>query len=204
MYKRVKIILDFVISLVLLIILSPVMIVTILILTIANKGNPFFIQVRPGKNEKLFNVIKFKTMNEKTDDGGQLLPDAERLHFFGKLVRKTSIDELPQLINILKGDMSLIGPRPLLVEYLPRYSAEQRKRHKVRPGISGWAQVNGRNAISWEGKFKFDVWYVENISFLLDIKIFWLTIFKIFLSEGVSKEGHATCEKFEGNMEHDK
>lgn len=183
-----------------LIILFPIFFFVIIVLAIANKGNPFFIQQRPGKNGKAFRIIKFKTMNNKTDENGYLLSDAKRLHLLGRIVRKTSIDELPQLINVLKGDMSLIGPRPLLMEYLQLYNEEQKKRHDVRPGITGWAQVNGRNTISWEDKFKLDLWYIQNLSIILDFKILWLTFIKVFKSEGVSKQGHVTNEKFKGNL----
>lgn len=170
-----------------------------LLLFISNNGKPLFFQKRPGKNEKIFKVIKFKTMNDKKNNEGNFLPDVERLTKVGQFVRKISLDEIPQLINVIKGDMSLIGPRPLLPEYLPLYNSEQKKRHKVRPGITGWAQVNGRNAISWQQKFKYDVWYVENRSFLLDLKIILLTIKKVFKSEGINKEGEATTVKFTGN-----
>lgn len=199
MYKSFfKRFLDFFLALTALIVFSPIMIILIIGLFIANKGEPFFFQERPGKNEKIFNVIKFKSMNDKKDKNGKLLPDAERLTKMGSFVRKTSLDELPQLINVLKGDMSLIGPRPLRTYYLPLYSAEQKRRHDVRPGITGWAQVNGRNAISWTQKFEYDVWYVDRISFLLDVKILFLTIKKVFIREGISKEGHVTTEAFNG------
>src|SRR5690554_8229415 len=168
-------------------------------LSIANRGRPFFFQKRPGKNEKMFKIIKFKTMNDKKDLEGNLLSDAERLTAVGKFVRKTSLDEIPQLLNVIKGDMSLIGPRPLLVDYLPLYNSIQKRRHEVRPGITGWAQVNGRNAISWEQKFNYDVWYVNNISLALDIKILFMTILKVFKSEGISQDGQATMTKFKGN-----
>ncbi len=200
MYKTyLKRLLDFLASLIGLILLSPVFIIVILGLFIANQGKPFFFQSRPGKDEKLFRIVKFKTMNDKKDANGNLLSDAERLTAIGSFVRKTSLDEIPQLLNVLKGDMSLIGPRPLLVHYLPLYNAEQKKRHDVRPGITGWAQVNGRNAISWEQKFEYDVWYVNHISLLLDIKILFLTIKKVFVREGISQEGQATAEAFKGN-----
>lgn len=199
MYKYLKAIFDFLVSLAGLIILSPLIIFLAAVLAIVNRGNPFFIQARPGKHEKTFHIIKFKTMNDRTDQDGKLLPDAERLHWAGRIVRKASIDELPQLINVLKGDMSLVGPRPLLVEYLPLYNEEQKKRHDVRPGITGWAQVNGRNVISWDDKFKLDIWYVQNLSIKLDLKILWLTFIKVFKTEGISGLGHATCEKFKGN-----
>lgn len=199
MYKTfLKPIFDFLVALIGLLVLSPIFILVMLGLTLANNGKPFFFQKRPGKNEKIFRIIKFKTMNDKKDAEGNLLSDAERLTPIGAFVRKTSLDEIPQLINILKGDMSLIGPRPLRTYYLPLYNEEQKKRHNVKPGITGWAQVNGRNAISWTQKFKYDVWYVENLSFMLDLKIFFLTIKKVFVREGVSQEGHVTTEAFNG------
>lgn len=181
-----------------LVILAPLLFLISFFLFFANNGSPFFTQPRPGKNAKIFKVIKFKTMNDKKDAKGNLLPDADRLTPIGKFIRSTSLDELPQLINVLKGDMSLIGPRPLLVEYLPLYNRTQSRRHDVRPGITGWAQVNGRNAISWEKKFELDVWYVDNISFTTDIKILYMTIKKVFISEGVNQAGQATAEKFNG------
>ena len=180
-------------------ILSPLILVITGLLTVANNGKPFFFQKRPGKDGKIFNIIKFKTMNDKKDHEGNLLPDAERLTKIGSFVRKTSLDELPQLINVIKGDMSLIGPRPLLPSYLPLYNDFQRRRNEVKPGITGWAQVNGRNAISWEKKFELDVWYVDHISFMLDMKILYLTVLKVFKSEGISQEGHVTSEEFKGN-----
>lgn len=178
--------------------LLPVFIFVAVILMIANKGTPFFYQVRPGKNEKLFKIIKFKTMNDGRDEQGNLLPDSERLTVVGKFIRQTSLDEIPQLMNVLKGNMSLIGPRPLLPEYLDRYSDFQKKRHAVKPGITGWAQVNGRNAISWNKKLEYDVWYVKNISFPLDLKIFWKTFFKVVKSEGINTENMATTTPFVG------
>jgi lipopolysaccharide/colanic/teichoic acid biosynthesis glycosyltransferase len=181
------------------VILFPIFLTITLLLLIANQGKPFFFQLRPGKNSKVFKVVKFKTMNDKKDKDGNLLSDAERLTAIGNFVRKTSLDEIPQLLNVIKGDMSLVGPRPLLVDYLPLYNAEQRRRHEVRPGITGWAQVNGRNAISWDQKFAYDVWYVENLSFWLDLKIIWLTVMKVFKREGISAEGHVTVERFKGN-----
>ena len=200
MYKNVfKRSLDFLAASIGFILLSPVFIIVTIGLFFANQGKPFFFQQRPGKNGKSFTIVKFKTMNDKKDALGNLLPDAERLTFVGKIVRKTSLDELPQLLNVLKGDMSLIGPRPLLEEYLPLYNEEQQKRHNVRPGITGWAQVNGRNAISWEQKFELDVWYVKHLSFLLDVKILFLTIKKVLVSDGISAEGQATMEYFKGN-----
>lgn len=179
--------------------LSPIFLLTTLLLTIANAGHPFFTQTRPGKHAKPFKVIKFKTMNDSRDASGYLLPDAQRLTPLGKYIRKTSLDELPQLINVLKGDMSLVGPRPLLVEYLPLYTKEQARRHEIRPGITGWAQVNGRNAISWEQKFEYDVYYVDHCSFVLDLVILIKTIEKVFMSEGINQVGQATAEKFNGN-----
>ena len=189
--------LDFTFSLIGLVVISPILILVWVLLMVANGGaGAVFIQTRPGKGGKLFKVIKFKTMNDRRDGEGNLLPDSERITSVGRIVRSLSIDELPQLINVLKGDMSLVGPRPLLIEYLPLYSAKQARRHEVRPGITGWAQVNGRNAISWEQKFAFDVWYVDNISFKLDLKIVLLTIRKVFVQEGISAEGHATMPTF--------
>lgn len=191
--------LDVVFSFLGLLLLSPVFLLVTLGLFFANNGKPFFIQNRPGKRGVIFKIIKFKTMNDKKDADGKLLSDAERLTSIGKLVRKTSLDEVPQLINVLKGDMSLIGPRPLLVQYLPLYNAEQKKRHEVRPGITGWAQVNGRNAISWQQKFEYDVWYVANISLKLDVLILFKTIQKVFKGEGISGDAVATAEPFKGN-----
>lgn len=200
MYKTItKPLLDVTAALIALLILSPLFLLVTLALTIANNGKPFFIQKRPGKNERIFSIIKFKTMNDAKDTQGNLLPDAQRLTAVGKFVRKTSLDELPQLINVLKGDMSFVGPRPLLPQYLPLYNEEQRKRHDVKPGITGWAQVNGRNAISWQQKFALDVWYVENQSLWLDIKILFLTFKKVFKSEGITAEGQATTTYFKGN-----
>ena len=200
MYKNhLKCIFDFLVALIGLVFLSPIFIIVTIGLYIANQGKPFFFQRRPGLNERIFSIIKFKTMNDKKDANGNLLSDAERLTPIGAFVRKTSLDEIPQLINVIKGDMSLIGPRPLLPEYLPLYSTEQKKRHKVRPGITGWAQVNGRNAISWTKKFELDVWYVENLSFLLDLQIMFLTLKKVLKLEGVNREGEATNIAFKGN-----
>ena len=195
-FKRV---LDFSAGAVGFLLISPIFIMVTIGLFFANDGKPFFFQTRPGKNERLFNIIKFKTMTDKKDKNGNLLPDSERLTPIGSFVRKTSLDEIPQLLNVIKGDMSLIGPRPLLVQYLPLYNRIQKHRHDVRPGITGWAQVNGRNAISWEQKFEYDVWYVNNISFLLDIKILFKTVKKVFISEGISAEGEATMESFKGS-----
>lgn len=200
MYKPfLKPTLDFTVAFIGILLLSPILIVATIALFIANQGKPFFLQPRPGKNGTTFTIIKFKTMNDKKDAAGNLLSDAERLTKIGALVRKTSLDEIPQLINVLKGDMSLIGPRPLLIEYLPLYSEVQRRRHEVRPGITGWAQINGRNAIRWQQKFEYDVWYVNNMSFLLDIKILFLTVKKVFVREGISQDGQVTIEVFKGN-----
>jgi len=200
MYKTIiKSVIDFSIALLGLVILSPLIILVTIGLFISNNGRPFFIQKRPGKNEKIFSIIKFKTMNDKKDSLGNLLSDAQRLTKIGSFVRKTSIDEIPQLINVLKGDMSLIGPRPLLPEYLPLYNEMQKKRHKVKPGITGWAQVNGRNSISWQQKFEYDEWYVDKISFLLDIKIVIMTIKKIAIKEGINSANSATINPFNGN-----
>ena len=167
------------------IMLLPLFLIVIVILFFLNRGKPFFLQPRPGKNEKIFSIIKFKTMNDKKDVNGKLLPPAQRLTKTGRFVRKYSLDEIPQLINVMKGDMSLIGPRPLHIRYLPLYNEVQKKRHNIKPGITGWAQVKGRNAITWEQKFEYDVWYVKNLSFLIDIKILFLTFYKVFKKEGV-------------------
>ena len=194
-----KRIFDLIISIIGLITFSPMIIALSIGLFFTNKGNPFFSQLRPGKNEKLFSIIKFKTMNDKKNSDGSFKSDSERLTSFGGFVRKTSLDEIPQLINVLKGDMSLVGPRPLLTEYLYLYSENQKKRHNVRPGITGWAQVNGRNSISWEEKFKLDIWYVHNQSILLDLKILLLSIKKVIISDGISQKNQATVEPFKGN-----
>ena len=200
MYKNFfKRIFDIFISFISLLVLSPVFILTTICLYIANNRKPFFLQPRPGRNEKIFKVIKFKTMTDEKDEEENFLPDANRMTKIGKFVRSTSLDELPQLLNVLKGDMSLIGPRPLLVHYLHFYSKEQSRRHSLRPGITGWAQVNGRNAISWKKKFEYDVWYVDNISLFLDLKIFYLTIKKVFIREGINSESSVTTEAFKGN-----
>jgi undecaprenyl phosphate N,N'-diacetylbacillosamine 1-phosphate transferase len=182
-----------------LLILSPIFVIILVGLCIANQGEPFFFQHRPGFKGKIFKIIKFKTMNDKKDFEGNLLSDEHRLTKIGKIVRKTSLDELPQLFNVIKGDMSLIGPRPLLPEYLPLYNKDQQRRHEIKPGITGWAQVNGRNAISWDKKFEYDVWYVDNISFFLDIKVLFLTIHKVLKREGINTEGMVSTESFKGN-----
>jgi len=189
---------DFSVALVVFSVLSPVFLVLVLLLTIANHGKPFFFQSRPGKGGKIFKVVKFKTMNDRKDKEGNLLSDAERMTAIGSFIRRTSLDELPQLINVIKRDMSIVGPRPLLVEYLPRYTPVQARRHDVLPGITGWAQVNGRNAISWKQKFEYDVWYVDHISFALDFRILLLTLRKVFKSEGISSGTSVTMEKFMG------
>jgi undecaprenyl phosphate N,N'-diacetylbacillosamine 1-phosphate transferase len=190
---------DLIGSLIGLLLLSPVFIIVTLTLFFANEGKPFFFQIRPGKNGRLFKIIKFKTMTDKQDSNGNLLNDSERLTKTGTFVRKTSLDEIPQLLNVLLGEMSLIGPRPLLVEYLPLYSSVQNRRHELRPGITGWAQVNGRNAISWENKFEHDVWYVNNCSFILDCKIIAISIKKVFLAENISANDNVTMDEFKGN-----
>jgi len=200
MYRNYfKVIFDFLLALLGLVILSPIFLIVFVYLFVVNRGKPFFFQPRPGKNGKIFKVIKFKTMNDKKDAQGQLMSDAERLTLFGTFIRRTSLDEIPQLLNVIKGDMSLVGPRPLLVQYLAFYDKYQARRHEVRPGITGWAQVNGRNAISWQQKFDYDVWYIDHVSFLLDIKILFLTIKKVFKREGINAVGHATIEPFKGN-----
>ncbi|CAM4294816.1 sugar transferase [Zobellia nedashkovskayae] len=200
MYKDfLKRVLDFLIALFGLIVAGPILVFVIVFLAVSNQGDVFFVQKRPGKNEKIFKIFKFKTMNDKKDENGNLLPDEVRLTSIGKFIRKTSLDELPQLLNVLKGEMSLIGPRPLLVSYLPLYNETQKKRHLVRPGITGWAQVNGRNAIAWDKKFEYDVWYVKNLSFLLDLKIILLTVQKVLKSDGISSDSSATMEVFTGN-----
>ncbi|WP_276373563.1 sugar transferase [Chryseolinea sp. H1M3-3] len=197
--KIIKPFFDRVVSFLALVVLFPVLIIVVLLLSIANHGKVWFVQERPGKNGKLFTVIKFKTMTDDCDSNGILLPDDQRLTTVGKFVRKTSIDEIPQLFNVLLGHMSLVGPRPLLKEYLPLYNSEQKRRHLVKPGITGWAQVNGRNTLSWQQKFAYDAWYVDNVSFALDIKILFLTVIKVFKAEGISSESSLTMEKFRGN-----
>ena len=201
MYKHFfKRFFDFWISLIALICISPILVIVTIWLHFANKGaGAFFFQERPGKDAKIFKVIKFKTMTDEKDETGKLLPDAQRLTKVGKFVRSTSIDELPQLINVLKGDMALIGPRPLLVKYLPLYSEEQKRRHEVRPGISGWAQCHGRNNISWSEKFKLDVWYVDHCSLWTDIKVIWITVMKVLKRADINEAGQATMEEFKGN-----
>ncbi|MCH3939892.1 MAG: sugar transferase [Bacteroidales bacterium] len=195
----VKPVLDFIIAACLLLVTSPVLLTTIMLLAFANgRDGIFFLQSRPGKGGKIFRIIKFKTMNDRRGPDGELLPDAQRLTAAGRFIRSSSIDELPQLVNVLKGDMALVGPRPLLVQYLPLYSPEQARRHEVKPGITGWAQVNGRNAISWGRRFELDVWYVDHVSFRTDFKIIWRTISAVFSRRDISQKGEATMKPFNG------
>jgi lipopolysaccharide/colanic/teichoic acid biosynthesis glycosyltransferase len=197
--KLIKPILDFFAALIALLLFSPIFLMVWILLTIANQGKPFFIQPRPGKHGKIFNIVKFRTMNDRKDEQGNLLPDADRLTPVGAFVRKTSLDEIPQLLNVIKGDMSFVGPRPLLVQYLPLYNDFQKQRHNVKPGITGWAQVNGRNAISWDKKFELDVWYVNNSNFVTDLKIIFMTVLKVIKREGINEAGQATSIEFKGN-----
>ncbi|MFV0155374.1 sugar transferase [Empedobacter falsenii] len=201
MYKNyIKRFLDFIVSSIAFLILSPIILTLMIFLKFANQGaGIFFYQQRPGKDGKIFKVVKFKTMNDKKDEKGNLLPDADRITKVGKFVRSTSLDELPQLINVIKGDMSLVGPRPLLVKYLPLYNEFQSRRHEVRPGITGWAQVNGRNSISWEEKFKLDIYYVDRLSFLFDVKILLLTVKKVFMRSGINSDDTTPMQTFTGN-----
>jgi lipopolysaccharide/colanic/teichoic acid biosynthesis glycosyltransferase len=199
MYRSfLKRLFDFLLATAAFIIAFPIFAVIMIWLFFVNKGKPFFLQKRPGKRERIFKVIKFKTMTDEKDENGKLLPDNLRMTNIGRFVRKTSLDEIPQLLNVIKGDMSLIGPRPLLVSYLPLYNETQKRRHEIRPGITGWAQVNGRNAISWEQKFIYDVWYVDNCSLLLDVQIIFLTIFKVFRREGINAEDTIPMRPFAG------
>ena len=197
--KFLKRVIDFTLSLIALIVLSPILLILVIVTAIAMRGNPFFTQCRPGKDEKIFKLIKFRTMTNERDKNGKLLPDDVRLNKFGKFLRSTSLDELPELINILKGDMSIVGPRPLLVKYLPLYNDEQRRRHDVRPGLTGNAQANGRNALSWEDKFKLDIQYVDNLSFAFDVKIIFDTAKAVLKRDGISSESSVTMEEFKGN-----
>jgi undecaprenyl phosphate N,N'-diacetylbacillosamine 1-phosphate transferase len=200
MYKNyLKNSIDFILAIVALVLLSPLFIVVCVLLCSTNKGSVFFTQIRPGLDEKLFKLIKFKTMNDNKDENGNLLSDAKRLTTAGRWIRKLSLDEMPRLLNVIMGDISLIGPRPLLMEYLNLYTSTQTQRHAIRPGITGWAQVNGRNAISWDKKFKSDIWYIDNYSFSVDLKIIYLTVKKVFAQEGISSENTATMEAFTGN-----
>lgn len=199
MYKNfIKRIVDFVVALVGLGVVSPILFMVIILLMFVGQGSVFFVQQRPGKNNRISQLIKFKTMNDKRDANGELLPDAERLTQIGKFIRSVSLDELPQLFNVLKGDMSLVGPRPLLKKYIPLYSKKQARRHEVRPGITGWAQVNGRNVISWEEKFKLDVWYVDNVSFALDCKILWYTVINVVKRKDINASVNTTMQEFKG------
>lgn len=200
LYTKIgKRLLDLILAVLLFLLLSPIFIFLFISLSIHFKGNPIFTQNRPGLNSKVFQILKFKTMKDLRNAKGEILPDSERITDFGRIVRRFSLDEIPQLINVIIGDMSLVGPRPLLVEYLPLYSKEQNRRHEVRPGVTGWAQINGRNAISWEEKFQLDVYYVEHISLFLDLRILFTTFFNVILGKGVSQQGHVSMGKFEGN-----
>lgn len=199
--KYIKRVLDFVLSLMALIVLSPLLVILIILGAVFMRGNPFFTQARPGKNEKIFKLIKFRTMDNRKDKDGKLLPDDVRLNKYGRILRSTSLDELPELINILIGDMSIVGPRPLLVKYLPRYNEEQRHRHDVRPGLTGYAQAYGRNAVTWEEKFKMDVWYTRNISFITDVKVIIDTVKVVLKRDGISSDTSATMEEFMGTKE---
>lgn len=201
MYKNIiKPIFDFLLAIIGILLFAPLFVILTIILYFANGGQPFFSQLRPGKGGKLFRIIKFKTMNDKRDARGNLFSDVERLTKIGKFIRKTSLDEIPQLLNVIKGEMSLVGPRPLLPLYLELYNDFQKRRNEVKPGITGWAQINGRNHISWEKKFEYDVWYVDHVSFWLDFKILIITILKVLKSEGINEEGQATSEEFKGNI----
>lgn len=199
--KYIKRILDFVLSLMALIVLSPLLVILIILGAVFMRGNPFFTQARPGKDEKIFKLIKFRTMDNRKDKDGKLLPDDVRLNKYGRILRSTSLDELPELINILIGDMSIVGSRPLLVKYLPRYNEEQRHRHDVRPGLTGYAQAHGRNAVTWEEKFKMDVWYTRNISFITDVKVIIDTVKVVLKRDGISSDTSATMEEFMGTKE---
>lgn len=190
---------DFIIALTLSIILSPIFILIFILLMFSNKGKVFFIQPRPGKDGQIFKIVKFRTMNNKKNKNGELLPDIERLTFLGKIIRKSSLDEISQIINVLKGDMSLVGPRPLLVDYLPLYTEYQKRRHEVKPGITGWAQINGRNAISWDEKFKLDIWYVDHLSFILDMRILLLTVKRVFKMGDINRSENTTMPRFTGS-----
>jgi lipopolysaccharide/colanic/teichoic acid biosynthesis glycosyltransferase len=199
-YPLAKRLIDICLSLILCIAASPLFVVVFVLLLIDHKGNPFFVQKRPGLHSKLFSIIKFKTMKDLRDDQGELLPDGQRLTSIGRIIRTASMDELPQLFNVLKGDMSLVGPRPLLPEYLSLYDEEEHRRHEVKPGITGWAQVNGRNSVGWKTKFQLDIWYIDHAGFLLDCRIMLLTLKKIILSEGIGSKTSATMEKFSKSL----
>ena len=194
-FKRL---IDLILAFLMFILLSPIFLILVISLSFHHRGSPFFAQSRPGKDNVPFQILKFKTMSDLVNEKGELLADSERITSFGKLIRKTSLDEIPQLINVLKGDMSLVGPRPLLHEYIQLYSAKQARRHEVRPGVTGWAQVNGRNTISWDSKFRFDVWYVDNLSLLLDLRILFQTLGNVLLGKGVTQQGHVSMGRFEG------
>lgn len=198
-HRFLKPVIDTIAALGILLLTLPIALAVTALLYFYNQGNPFFFQLRPGQNGQIFKIIKFKTMNDRRDVQGKLLPDSARLTPVGRFVRKISLDELPQLLNVLKGDMSLVGPRPLLPEYLPLYNEHQRRRHEVKPGITGWAQINGRNTISWTQKFDYDVWYVEHISLVVDLKILGLTLLKVIRREGINSDTSVTMEKFTGN-----
>lgn len=200
MYTFIKRFFDIMAALIGLLLVSPILIIVTILLYFANGGKPFYFQKRPGKNEKIFTIVKFKSMNDKKDNLGKLLPDGDRITKIGAIVRKTSLDEIPQLFNVLRGDMSLVGPRPLLVSYLELYDDFQKRRHDVQPGVTGWAQINGRNAINWDQKFAYDIYYVENQSFWLDLKILLKTVKKVFISEGISNDSDATMPTFTGNQ----
>ena len=197
--KFLKRLIDFFLSLLAIVLLSPILLVLTIAWAVKMKGNPFFTQERPGKNEKIFKLIKFRTMTNEKDENGNLLPDEQRMIPYGRMLRSTSLDELPELFNILLGQMAIIGPRPLLVRYLPRYNAEQRRRHEVRPGLTGYAQAHGRNAVTWQDKFKMDVWYVDHLSFKVDVEIFFATIRAVLRHEGISGDGVETMTEFMGN-----
>ncbi len=200
-HNYTKPILDFFMALFALLLLSPLFLIVLLLLTIANNGHPFFVQSRPGKDEKIFKIIKFKTMTDKRDNMGQLLPDMERMTRIGQFLRRTSLDEIPQLLNVVRGQMSIVGPRPLLVDYLNYYNQEEARRHSVKPGITGWAQVNGRNAISWQEKFNHDLWYVDHLSFRTDMNILYKTIKKVLKRDGITASDNETMTYFRGNLE---
>lgn len=197
--KTIKPTIDFIFAGIALIFFFPFFVVLSILLAVYNRGTPYFFQKRVGKNNAVFTILKFKTMTDKEDSSGQLLPDENRLTWIGRIVRKTSLDEMPQLLNVIKGHMSLVGPRPLLVDYLPLYNDFQKRRHELKPGITGWVGVNGRNAISWEEKFNLDIWYVDNVSFLLDLKIIWMTIMKVIQSKDINQANQATTNRFDGN-----
>lgn len=196
----IKRVIDVILSFLMFVILSPVFLILFITLSIHHRGTPFFSQTRPGKDNVPFQILKFKTMSDLVNEKGELLADSDRITSFGRVIRKTSLDEIPQLINVLKGDMSLVGPRPLLNDYIKLYSPKQARRHEVRPGVTGWAQINGRNAISWDSKFRFDVWYVDNLSFPLDLRILFQTLGNVLVGKGVTQQGHVSMGRFEGRI----